>query len=186
MVLYLLLDMREGHYFVRLWRFQDVNGSFGHRCLGSGQDRSNVNGLKRRRDLCNGICHKATLTAAVGLSTPCCEQGLLIEPNLQEFDKIPAKRPNAIAVNAAICSQEQLVHFVGKGSVIPMAGNSAGMQQFVFHLPVFHVLLTGSFAGLSQMKLQSKGRGMFFCTFWRSAFRQPVRSMCAGQLQSSA
>ncbi|CAK0733424.1 hypothetical protein CVIRNUC_000273 [Coccomyxa viridis] len=53
-------------------------------------------------------------------------RGLLIEPNLLEFEKIPAKRPNAIAVHAAICSQEQLVHFVGKGAIIPMVGNSAG------------------------------------------------------------
>ena len=59
----------------------------------------------------------------------CAVQGLLIEPNLQEFDKIPAKRPNAIAVHAAICSQEQLVHFVGKGAVIPLAGNSAGLPH---------------------------------------------------------
>ena len=56
-------------------------------------------------------------------------QGLLIEPNLLEFEKIPAKRPNAIAVHAAICSQEQLVHFVGKGAIIPMVGNSAGPWQ---------------------------------------------------------
>lgn len=66
------------------------------------------------------------------VSMPCCKQGLLIEPNLQEFEKIPAKRPNAIAVNAAICSQEQLVHFVGKGAIIPLTGNSAGMQRSVF------------------------------------------------------
>ena len=72
-------------------------------------------------------------------------QGLLIEPNLHEFEKIPAKRPNAIAVHAAICSQEQLVHFVGKGAVIPMAGNSAGLRRhrlshiILSALPIGHV-----------------------------------------------
>lgn len=59
----------------------------------------------------------------------CAVQGLLIEPNLLEFEKIPAKRPNAIAVHAAICSQEQLVHFVGKGAIIPLAENSAGLRR---------------------------------------------------------
>ena len=39
-------------------------------------------------------------------------RGVLIEPNREEFEKIPRTRPDAIAVHAAICDQTQDVHFL--------------------------------------------------------------------------
>ena len=41
-------------------------------------------------------------------------RGVLVEPNREEFDKIPNNRPEAIAVHAAICAQNQDVHFISK------------------------------------------------------------------------
>ena len=41
-------------------------------------------------------------------------RGVLIEPNREEFEKIPITRPHAIAVNAAICEHSQDVHFISK------------------------------------------------------------------------
>ena len=41
-------------------------------------------------------------------------RGVLIEPNPEEYKKIPAERPNSISVNAAICDRKQDVHFVGR------------------------------------------------------------------------
>ena len=41
-------------------------------------------------------------------------RGVLVEPNKEEFDKIPMNRPEAIAVHAAICAQNQDVHFISK------------------------------------------------------------------------
>lgn len=111
---------------------------------------------------------------------PCCEQGLLIEPNLQEFEKISANRPNAIAVNAAICSQEQLVHFVGKGAIIPLVGNSAGMHQVVFHTSVSHVLLVGPSKGFLKWT-EYQGPGMFLLLALATS-RQRVRATCVGRL----
>lgn len=46
----------------------------------------------------------------------CMFQGVLIEPNPKEFAKIFANRPQAIAVNAAVCAQKQNVHFISKPS----------------------------------------------------------------------
>ena len=53
-------------------------------------------------------------------------RGVLIEPNPEEYQKIPAERPNSISVNAAICDRRQDVHFVGrmaKGSTLKSAGD---------------------------------------------------------------
>ena len=36
--------------------------------------------------------------------------------HVQEFDKIPASRPNSVSVNAAICDERRTVHFVGRKS----------------------------------------------------------------------
>ena len=44
----------------------------------------------------------------------CMFQGVLIEPNPKEFAKIFANRPQAIAVNAAVCAQKQNVHFIAR------------------------------------------------------------------------
>ena len=41
-------------------------------------------------------------------------RGVLIEPNREEFEKIPSSRPEAVAVHAAICDQSQDVHFISK------------------------------------------------------------------------
>ena len=41
-------------------------------------------------------------------------RGVLIEPNREEFEKIPSTRPDAIAVHAAICDQTQDVHFISR------------------------------------------------------------------------
>ena len=92
------------------------------------------------------------------------------------------KRPNAIAVNAAICSQEQLVHFVGKGAVIPLAGNSAGMQQVILHTSVSHVLLVGLPRGFLKWT-KSQGPGILLAL---ATFRERVRATCVGQLLSFA
>ena len=32
---------------------------------------------------------------------------------LQNFEKIPSRRPRSISLNAAVCDQKQTVHFVG-------------------------------------------------------------------------
>ena len=41
-------------------------------------------------------------------------RGVLVEPNREEFEKIPFYRPEAIAVHAAICAQSRNVHFVSR------------------------------------------------------------------------
>ena len=41
-------------------------------------------------------------------------RGVLVEPNREEFEKIPAHRPEAVAVHAAICAQSRNVHFVSR------------------------------------------------------------------------
>ena len=43
-------------------------------------------------------------------------RGVLIEPNREEFEKIPTVRPNSIAVHAAICDSTQDVHFISRRS----------------------------------------------------------------------
>ncbi len=53
-------------------------------------------------------------------------RGLLIEPNRVEYEKIFNNRPEAIAVNAAVCAKNQDVHFISKR----LAG-SAGMGSWV-------------------------------------------------------
>ena len=46
-------------------------------------------------------------------------RGVLVEPNREEFEKIPSTRPEAIAVHAAICDQAQDVHFISSRPARP-------------------------------------------------------------------
>ena len=46
-----------------------------------------------------------------------CHQGILIEPNVRNFELLRVNRPEAAAVNAAICNVSSTVHFAERDAV---------------------------------------------------------------------